>query len=170
MSKKGFTLVELLVAATIIGILLVFATTQYRQSAGEARWNQAKTHADQLANAVRRAKLDYPNLQFLHGTDNDMNNVTSGSCIYNPFLSTAQNPSTLITCGYLENGPWNEGKFEYYVCKDAGTADAKCKVAGALACVYAKCSARLPSRIKQYVYCVSETGITETTDATRCAS
>ena len=61
---KGFTLVELLVAATIIGILAVFATNSYRNGVAETRWAQAKANLDQLAAAVQRVKLDYPAVKF----------------------------------------------------------------------------------------------------------
>jgi len=165
--KKGFTLVELLVAATIIGVLLVFATTQYRSSAAEARWNQAKTYAGQLANAVRQAQLDYENVQF--SDSDEMSNVESGgTCPYTPFATGPFKPSSLITCNYLENGIWNEGKFEYHVCTNTSTVTSNCKTARALACVFAKCNARLPSQVKQYVYCISATGTQETIDASRC--
>ena len=59
-ARKGFTLVELLVAATIIGILMVFATNSYRNGVAETRWAQAKGNVDQLAAAVLRARIEYP--------------------------------------------------------------------------------------------------------------
>lgn len=49
---KGFTLVELLVAATIIGFLAIVATTSFRNSAAETRWTQAKALTNQLASAA----------------------------------------------------------------------------------------------------------------------
>ena len=146
--RKGFTLVELLVAATIISILLVFATVKYRSSAAETRWNHAKVYAGQLANAMQRAKLDYTKLQF----SGDMANQTSLSttdCPYTPWIENAD-VRTLIPCGYLENGPWQDGYFTYYACEQGGDA---CP-ANALACVSVKATARLPDDYKKYKYCV----------------
>ncbi len=164
-SRKGFTLIELLVAATIIGILLVFATIHYRESAAEARWENAKVHARLLANAMVRAKQDYPSLIFT----GDMGNANpNDDCPYGNWLETQSNPLTLIQCGYVErSGFWHDNYFMYYACEKGGT---QCKGTNPLVCVYADCGARLPDAYKSYVYCVWENQEQEYLDAERCTN
>lgn len=147
-TKKGFTLVELMVAATIIGILAVFATTQYRNSAAETRWQHAKAKADQLAFAVKRAQLDYPGLAF---TADNMVGSSETTCSYVTGMTTPVAPSTLISCGYLENSGWSEG--EYFTFQICG-ADVSCE-AGYEALVTVKNTARLPEAYKGYRYMAS---------------
>ena len=151
MSKKGFTLIELLVAATIISILLVFATVQYRNSAAETRWSQAKARLKVLANAVQQANADYPNIPLA----GKMANSYGGSCSLTR-LTTGVTPAPheLIDCGYLENGPWDDGYFEYYACQYAsGSSISVCK-SNALACVKVASGAKLPSAYAGHMYCV----------------
>lgn len=144
---NGFTLVELLVAATIVGILAVFATTQYRNSVAETRWTQAKAHAEQLFVAAQRALVDYPFLSFsgepMSGGD--------GHCDMTPGV-TSVSSGDLIPCGYLENSGWADSPyFEYYVCQGTG----KCKTSYDLVCVNTRSGAKLPDKYKSYQYCLS---------------
>lgn len=151
--KKGFTLVELLVAATIISILMAFATVQYRNSVAEARWTHAKAMADQLAAAVQRAKFDYPALSL---SDAPLTNVEVGTtCSYQVGNEVAQAPSMLIACGYLENSDWNGDYFQYYIANE----DGNCSCTG-LACVKVKEDAKLPSAYANYSYCIEENLVT----------
>ncbi len=145
-STAGFTLVELLVAATIIGILTMFATVSYRNSAAETRWAQAKANLEQLAAAVQRAKVDYPSIKF---SSVKMSN-TSSSCTWNPGTSSNTSPSNLIACGYLEGNRWNSEYFEYYVCDNKTSSPCK---SGAVACVGFLSTAKVPSKFKKYTYC-----------------
>lgn len=140
-NKKGFTLVELLVAATIIGVLAVFATVQLRKSAAETRWTQAKAKADALAFAAYRAKVDHPSLSFTNVPVQKSANLND--CTYG--RGTGQvDPNTLISCGYLENSGWTDDYFAYYVCND------NCD--GYIAWVEVQSSARLPGEYKSYKY------------------
>ncbi len=114
-NKKGFTLVELLVAATIIGLLAAFATTQYRNSVAEGRWTQAKAQTDQLANALERAWIDYPNLTF--SAAGQMTNVSRDTdCIFRLGMQTSVPINQLIACGYLDNSDWSGTYFTFYSC------------------------------------------------------
>lgn len=65
---KGFTLVELLVAATIIGFLAIVATTSFRNSAAETRWTQAKALANQLAAAAEALTTERNGVYFSSNT------------------------------------------------------------------------------------------------------
>ncbi len=142
-NNKGFTLVELLVAATIVGILAVFVTIQLRNSAAETRWTQAKAKADALAFAVHRAKVDYPSLSF---SDTPLGNHVKTGCGYRSRVGATVDATTLIDCGYLENSGWTDRYFTYYVCKDGMCPDPY------LAVVQVNESAPLPSQYKTYKY------------------
>lgn len=144
---KGFTLVELLVAATIIGILAIFATNSYRNGVAESRWAQAKTNLEQLAAAVQRVKLDYPSVKF---SNTEMSNTTSTTCRFYPGVSGTFSPAVLIPCGYLEGGDWNSEYFQYYVCDNRTSSPCK---SGAVACVGFSSAAKVPDRYKSYKYC-----------------
>lgn len=146
--KKGFTLVELLVAATIIGILAVFATAQYRNGVAETRFTQAKAMTDQLATAVQQAHIDYPRLKF----SAELMENSSDKCELKPGV-TSLPPSQLVACGYMDPSGWDNEYFEFVVC-DAGNAQAPCDVVlGALACTRVQSDAKLPTKYKKYGYC-----------------
>ena len=164
--KKGFTLVELLVAAAIISILLVFATVQYRNSAAEARWTQARANAEQLANAVQRALKDYPGMKFNPAVELvDIHGMTCPTTRYTP---EPFEPYILIHCGFLEKVKWaKQGYFEYFVCKDSTLTTDHCPAA-ALVCVSPKCSARMPREYKLRRYCVFEDGARDYVSEDRC--
>lgn len=154
-TKEGFTLVELLVAATIIGILAVFATNSYRNSVAETRWTQAKANADRLGAAMQRVTMDYDDVVF---SSSEMSNVAPDtSC---PLRHgdvrplSGFHPSVLISCGYLENGDWNSEYYTYHTC-GASLSNA-CKAHNGempLACVSVRADARLPAKFKSYTYC-----------------
>lgn len=155
--KKGFTLVELLVAATIIGMLAVFATSQYRESVAETRWAHAKALTSQLAMAVQQAQLDYPGLSFYATA---MANTTERDCPYYPGVSGSVSGQSLIMCNYLENADWSGGKqyFAYYICPNGNASyNANCRTGDYLACAVVLSTARMPSKYQDYAYCVGET-------------
>jgi len=151
---KGFTLVELLVAATIIGSLVVFATISYRNSTAESRWTQAKAKLDQLANAWQRFKIDYPKVDLT--SDSDMTNIPlnpDGPCPLPAGANTRIAPYRLIQCGYLENGTWADDNFLY---KRNGTT---CGRNDVVFCVIVKESAKMPASYKNKRYGIKEDGV-----------
>ena len=151
-NKKGFTLLELLIAATILGLLAVFATISYRDSVVENRVAAAKVKVEQLARGMQRFALDYST--DLHGL---MGNLTDSDIQCQPY---AQFPKTLITCGYVDNGGWTDPYMEFYVCNGKTADCAASSIAAPLACMKGRNHPRLPERYRGscgYLYCVGKT-------------
>lgn len=59
-NKNGFTLLELLIAAALIGVLAMFATQAYRASASDIRIENAKAYARLLFAAKENCLVEYP--------------------------------------------------------------------------------------------------------------
>ncbi len=162
-NRKGFTLVELLVAATIIGALAVFATVSYRNSSAEARWTAAKARADRLAGAVQQFRMDFHGVRLYNHVMSDVANMHGATCpisrnsIYN--RHNEYDPQVLILCGYIENGGWTNNDWEYMVDGQPRGAMKDNPCSGKLACVQAKETAKVPSQYKQIWYYVNRNGV-----------
>jgi len=95
-NKNGFTLLELLIAAALIGVLAMFATQAFRSSASDIRVADARARAQALAAAARNYYIEYPGAEFFDG-DDLIGFAEPGSC--DP---TSTSPQQLINCGFLE--------------------------------------------------------------------
>lgn len=173
-NRKGFTLVELLVAATIIGALVVFATVQYRNGAAETRWAEAKGKAKQIQNALQRFWFEYPTAVISSGSN--WGN-TSASCTLYYGKSGEVSANQLIACGFLENGNWNADNeyFWYHLCASDetyvdGTSRATASRVSdkwgscpndynAYVCVVVQDGAVMPADYKNKMYCVDNKGV-----------
>lgn len=103
-NKNGFTLLELLIAAALIGVLAMFATQAFRASASGVRWEDAKARAQALAIAARRYYIEYPNSpSFPTGASNYLKGFLvpdrTGAACNTTGAVTVQN---LVDCGFLE--------------------------------------------------------------------
>ncbi len=141
-NRKGFTLLELLIAATIIGILAVFATIAYRNGAADTRLAGAKAKLEMLAGAVQKYQLDPAACPSLNS-------------------SSVLTISGLINCGFLEEGTWfnADQHFVFYICAGNPSSSYTCPTS-ALACMTGD-SAKLPGRYNKsngYFYCVNANG------------
>ncbi len=112
-NKRGFTLLELLVAAVIIGALAVFATQSFRQSSSDVRVQNALAKAKVVAMAARIFKDDYSNASF---TSNNLSNpedfrtdAVKGRCNATGTVTL----QTLVNCGYLEHRQYLDNDFVY---------------------------------------------------------
>ena len=151
--SAGFTLLELLIAATILGIMVVFAATSYQNSMAETRLAAARGRLDVLAAAVQRYQFDYgaglPAGQLL-----DV--ATVGSCTNN---------KTLFNCGFLENGGWSDSYVRFYVCNNVptgkcyseGDVTVSATVENPFACMQTIPTAKWPKRYQDYTYCANAT-------------
>lgn len=158
-NKKGFTLLELLVAATIVGIMAVFATVSYKNSVADSRMEAAKSRVESLAGAVQRFRIEYPNPTF-DSSNAKMGDSTSTTCVKNL-------PSGLIPCGFIGNGGWNDSYVEFFVCNEKKEGDCSTSpIDNPLACMKGRSVSKQVARYKNgYIYCVSATGKGETLGA-----
>lgn len=58
--RKGFTLLELLIAAALVAVLTMFATQTFRKTSWDIKLENAKRSADTIAVAAYRHKIAYP--------------------------------------------------------------------------------------------------------------
>ena len=145
MTKKnnaGFTLLELLVAATIIGILAVFATVAYKNAAASTRAAGARAKVDALAWAQQRYLLD------------------PAACP--SYVDTTNKITALEDCNLLEGKViLNDEYFTFALCEGSSCSAAQ-NMQNPLACVFGKDNKKMPAKYaKNYWYCVSETARTE---------
>jgi len=99
-NTRGFTLLELLIAAALISVLALFATQAYRASASDIRVADAKARAGLLTVAAKRYYKEYPNApSFPLGSDNKLEAFTAPAAECKITLAT---PQTLVNCGFLE--------------------------------------------------------------------
>ena len=166
MEKKGFTLVELLIAAAIVASLAVLATNAYKNSMMKTRIEGGKARTRAVATAVQRFFMDYPGYRFQGG------NLIGGEAVGNCNLDAASlnSQNMLINCGYLDNRKWSDGYTIIEVCGNYSAG--LCKNAAAAATKpserYLACMTGTGSKMDRYLgeakylFCVSERGEVET--------
>ncbi len=99
--KKGFTLLELLIAAAIIAVLAMFATRAFRQSASDIRLQDAQARAKVIAMSAHRMKVEYPGVKF-STADDAIGQVSAPNGSYCYPTAAAVTIQTLVDCGYLD--------------------------------------------------------------------
>ena len=156
LTKRGFTLLELLIAATIIGILAMFATVSYKSSQADVRVAGAKARAEMLAGAVQRWNLEHPAIWGL------MKNSSGGSCSYQGGQGESNGVQNLIRCGYVENGGWEDGYFFFYVCKGKAGNCVDSPIASPQVCRTGTAALRDSRYDSGYWYCLNLTNKGET--------
>ncbi len=163
-NKRGFTLLELLIAATIMGLLAMVAAVSYRSSIIENRLAAAKIKTEQLATGYQRFLQEQPVHLDNNGGAALMGNLTDSSIQCQPY---SHNPKTLITCGYVENGGWTDSYVQYFLCGNGKNTD-ECKaslVNNPLACMAGRSDLpKMPRKYRRacgYLYCVGANGSAE---------
>lgn len=129
-NRAGFTLLELLIAAAIIGILALFATVSYRNSTAQTRVAQARAVTQSLAMGNYRAHIDYPNISFDSNPIRDVVQGTTGTSFVdgtsvcargfasNPSSAQPWQASCLVANGYVDALGF-EGYFHFTVSGEA---------------------------------------------------
>ena len=104
-SKKGFTLPELLVVMVIIAILAASSTPFVRGYIRDARNGKAKAALVQLGEAYKTFKSDYPNAHLSSGGVGADMESRSDCPAYNGIVA-ATTPNVLVNCRYLRPLKW----------------------------------------------------------------
>jgi len=168
MGKKGFTLVELLIAAAIMASMAVLATNAYKNSMMRSRIEGGKSRTRAVAAAVQRFNADYPKYKFLGTAESHYLKVLDGVGTCNLGPEDTIWPDMLIKCGYLDNRQWSDsyvsievcGTYTAGLCKNAATAKPSER--------YLACMTGTGSKMERYsgedkyLFCVSARGEKET--------
>ena len=102
MNRKGFTLLELLMAAAIITALASVAVSSYRAKIADTYVEDGKNQARALATAVRLFELEYPSVTVREDGLNGSLGTIPDSCAPTETAS----PAMMVACGFLENRRW----------------------------------------------------------------
>ena len=133
LSRRGFTLVEMIVTCLMIGILASFAIPQYLKTVETSKADDAVATVNMIGTTNRMFALDhsgfYVSGQFSATCD-------SGTC---PTSVTATRTTAceLVWCNYLADQNWGARPYNFYACdgKTAGTCaglNSGLNVAGAI--------------------------------------
>ncbi len=110
-TNSGFTLVELLVVISIIGLLSSFAVVSLNSARAKARDALRKGDMSQIRTALNLFyddNLSYPICGSWNGNDEDFGAaVDSGSTCYNTALTTALSGGTRPFLGVMPRDPLN---------------------------------------------------------------
>ncbi|MBL7158913.1 prepilin-type N-terminal cleavage/methylation domain-containing protein [Candidatus Microgenomates bacterium] len=140
---KGFTLIEVLVAATIISLLTSIGVVSYRTSGRQSRDAKRRADLEQIRVSLEMIRADC-NVYPLTADGPPWGTTWTYTCglLSNIYMQdTPQDPkapdytyvytsdgSTYFLCAYLENGTGNEGAFCVNNCDVAGPGPCNYKV------------------------------------------
>lgn len=153
--QKGFTLVELLIAASIVAILAMFSTVAYRNSAWETRLEGAKARANMLAGAYMRFMAENPGWYIQESKMSDTIGSEEAVCSLGRDGAPGE-PSAplLISCGYVERQGWGSDPYFEYWLYQTDITDTTDEVSTCLKAVGKK----VPAKYKNKTYCIKESG------------
>ena len=133
MSRKGFTLVEVLIVVVIAVVVTMFSVPAYKKAQDRSRYMSAAGTLMDVGNGVRMLMQEYPDLEI------DTLTITANN------TSSDENPTTDNVVGWLQSNkymspiPLQGGKHKGYVLaiSTMGTASCteSCEPADAVACM-----------------------------------
>lgn len=124
LNKSGFTLIEMLVVMTIIGVLAGLTLTGFEASRKASRDGRRRSDLEQIRSGLEMCRADTGSYPLGDGTD--LGTILSSCATYlPPTLTDPRNP----TYKYRYLGPDN---LVYYLCArlETGTGDVGCGTCG----------------------------------------
>lgn len=131
--RKGFTLIELVVATLVLGILVAMAVPRYQKTVEVSKATNSMTLTVMLGSAHRQYMLDNPGSPLSGRIDNACNNV---SC------EAAKGACRLVACGYAARQDWEQLAYDFFACDNGIGGD--CCLPGAAACSWRKAGVAFP--------------------------
>jgi Tfp pilus assembly protein PilE len=150
---------ELLIAATILGLLAVVATVSFKNASADSHMAAARVKTNELMTALQQFRINHT--LRVAGTLLDLPGSGPYACSYD-LSNNEYQPTVLISCGYLDNGGWS-GDIQYEVCKAnsvfcAGSNGSP--INNPWVCMAGRDNSRLPDKYKWskgYLYCANQT-------------
>jgi type II secretion system protein G len=118
-SRRGFTLIEILVVVMIIGILVAIAVPNYRRTMENARADSAVTDVRMIASTNRMYRVDRGANGWAAGAGSF--DAVNGAACAQPGDATPNPTSNLVACGYLARQEWATKPYQYFTCDGCGT-------------------------------------------------
>ena len=115
-SRRGFTLLEMLIAAAIMSVLAMLSTAAYRRTVAETHWQDSKNKLQAVASAVQRYQWDYPNRTFIPPATGEKLEFIPASALADCPTAASYNNKALIQCDYLENRSWSTAEIHIVAC------------------------------------------------------
>lgn len=147
-SRKGFTLIELIVVVLILGILASIGMPYYYKTIETSKANAAVAIGHLLGNSNRMWNLDRGS--FASGQITD-------ACNDSTPCSTSNTACNLVRCNYVAKQDWEQSggsAYLYYVCN--GGAGGSCCNAGIVSCIVRRSGA--PDPYSSWGYKFSDSG------------
>ena len=111
-SKKGFTLMELLVTVILVAILASYAVYYYNNTMKEGEVNAAEGKLASLGGAVARYMIEYGNI-VLDRPVKITTSIVNGICNYHSNNAEIKMKS-IFSCGYIEKSLGFNNNFDFY--------------------------------------------------------
>lgn len=121
-TERGFSLVELLTAILIVGVLAAIAVPQYLKATESAKASAAASRTAMIAGAARAYLTDFPMVSAFAG-NGPLSNACNSQCCYDGSNCTSNlgDPCQLVACGYVSMHDFDCQAYQYYVGNGGGS-------------------------------------------------
>jgi len=121
-NRRGYTLMELVIAILIVGILASFAVPQYLRTIEGGKYDDAVALVNQIGMTNRMFALDHSGVyvagQFL-GNSCGCTSTTCSNYAVPASPGPFGTPCALVCCNYLGDQDWSAKPYDFYACDPA---------------------------------------------------